>query len=351
MPLPQMPENQHYPTGSAADEMHRLAEYYPFDEDVLAVVAEVAERHRDKDWVDLARELPEPQIYRQAEGKPVTVVDFRPQEYDQTLVYHPSMGCSIDPNSLAIMQVIAKACPDKRLIAAGNPGSFGISTGKLRFRDLTMVATGNLQPTVEPIADYLEKTTDGEEVVHVGYSFGADKAAAAVAHQLQEGALNVVQGIYAEPAAVVKRGIIQLARDFQASDKPLQDYVARANSQAYNEAREQAARESYGLPGYVLGLLRASNIAIGLALTRDGFGGRVAAGLESRPDMRVDIVSGSASEIARAVPLNKTVSDLQWQFGHDRVRHAVIKNGKHAMGNDLFLWAATIKQCLKPVAA
>lgn len=327
-------------------EIERLRRYFAFDDDVLMRVSKVAEVQRAKSWETFQRELPKPQIFKPKRGKSIEVVEFGPKEdYDDVQVYHLAMSCRLDPNILMCMAVLAAAEPRTRIITVGNLGGTAHRTGALRWRDMPGVWRGNLDATVRPTLEYMQ----GQgitEATHIGYSFGADKAAAAIGLATAYGQ-TVTRAIFMDPAAVTRRSLGSLVRAFDEAGEVMEDYVQAAALPAYNEARDITKKLEFGYATYVAGLLRPTNVAIAEALARDGFEARVANALKSQSNLQVAVVWGSASELAHHGLMTKLTAHLAKTFGEKRVRTLTIQNQRHAMGSDLFLHDAIILQSLK----
>lgn len=327
-------------------EAQRLAAYYPFDESVLETVSTVASIHRETTWQGVYSKLPDPHIFSPKDGKPVEVLDIAPMRgYDQTYVYHLPMGNGIDPNIMTRLAVLSKVLPTTRIIAAGNPTHPFKSTGRIAARDLLPVWRGNLRGAIGPTLEYVADQGIGE-VSHIGYSYGADKAAGAAQYS---GAYDqrVRCGVFMEPAGIAARGLVGMTKAFGASAAALPGYVAAANSPALNEARQLAEQESHGQLGFA-GLLRASNLAIAHMLGNDGFTSRVTDALNIQAEMSAVVVWGTESEIALHNTMQQHSLELLRQFP-DRVGGIVLEGQKHAMGDDIFLHAALVAQSTRHI--
>lgn len=324
-------------------EISRLQSYYPFDMDVLENVATIAEQQRASTWQQIQAGLPDTQIFRPIGGKPIEVLDILPQDYDSVHVYHLPMGNGLDENMKLGIATLAAAEPNKRLIAAGNPGAPGQSSGKLRVRDLPRVWSGDMRPTVDPLMQYLNRKRI-RQVDHTGGSCGADRAATAVGYA-EKYDHQVSHVVLMDPASVVRRSLLGLGRQFQKSAAPMEGYVQAAESQPYFDARKQADKTNHDPIGNI-GLLRASNIAIAHALSLDGFETRVAKALDGQKNMRTDIIWGTESELAAHSAMLAVTRRLSDQYGN-RVRATAVKGHKHAMYCDIFLQVALILQSRK----
>ena len=331
---------------SNTDEAERLRAYHNFDDDVLERVSEVAGNQRSESWDSLNAQLPANKVFTPTNGKPIEVLDIVPRaDYDGTHVYHLPMGNALDENMTTRVAALAAAEPTKRVIAVGNPGSPGHGKGKIKARDFRSVWSGDLRAVVDPTLQYLN-SQGIDTATHIGFSYGADRAAAS-AQYADRYDQQVPQGILMEPASIKERSLLGLAGDFGSTAKALDGYVQAAASPAYLEARKLAEKSGHGLFGYTLGLARMSNLAIAHALAKDGFEGRVDFALTAQPEMTVDIIWGSESELALHGLMLATTAKLIEKYGVDRVRATELEGQKHAMGDDIFLHTAMVLQSSK----
>ena len=333
--------------------MEKLRGFYHFDESVLDSVSEAALWQDGRSFAKLA------DYYGIADGPEVVPADkthkafqvltIKPRhDYDaaQARVYHLPMSMPIDPSMTMRCLRLFEADSSRQMVMVGNPSAAGQRYGKLHVKDMPAVWRGDLAPVVDPFLSYLGKNGISE-TEELGFSYGADTAAVssarAEAHDIQ-----VSQGVYMESAAAVGRGPgliggVRLGIDFMSAGAELENYVASCNSLPLNEARELS---DVGLPRYMLGLARLSNLAIGNALAHNGFEARAREALVAQPDMRASIVWGTASELAREDDMIRIVGDLRSEFGQERVESMAIEGMHHAGGDQIDLHAAIALQAL-----
>ncbi len=325
-------------------EQLRLKEYYPgFDESVVNAVAEVAQRQRSSSWEQIRSKLPDNSVFS-TENSSIELMDILPKDYDETWVYHLPMGNPLADHMQLRIATLAAAKPDKRIIAIGNPSGPGQSVGKIPAGSLRAVWKGNLRPTIDPVMRYLG-SQQIEQATHIGFSYGAEKAAAASQYS-EKYDQQVPSGLFMEPVAIKQRSLLGLGRDFNSTAAALEGYVKASASNPVEEANKRTAEKSHGLVGYALGLLRMSNIAIAHALTDEGFGDRVDNGLASQAEMQAHLVWGTESELATHGLMIKLANRLQAKFGVERVSTMEMVGQKHAMGDDIFLHTAIVLQNL-----
>lgn len=326
----------------------RLQNYYPFDQDIIDTIREVAEvQQSHPDYKDYLTAMGVPDTQRvMVDGlKPIRVLDIKPRgDYDDTQarVLHLPMGNDVDPNQVYQAATVFAAEPGKRLIAVGNPSAPGRKDGRLSIGDALRVANGDLRPTVDPLLHYLrhENITHTE---HIGYSYGADKVLTAVAHSAkydQQPGNNVAL----EPASVKDRGgklraMLSIAGDFSATAKHLDTYVNATNVAAFTAAR----KESVGVVDYSLGLARLSNIAIASALATDKFESRAIAALEAQPQARLATIWGTESELAINGLMEQLTTRLEDRFP-GRTQSLQLPGQTHSLANDIHLQAALVLQ-------
>lgn len=328
-------------------EQARLLQYYPgFEEAVVNRVAEVAEQQRNNTWDHISRDLPENKIFFTANGS-IELMDIVPSDdYDETWVYHLPMGNPLADHMQLRIATLAATEPNKRIIGIGNPSGPRQGVGKLPVSSLRSVWSGDLRPTIDPVLQYLS-SQQITTATHIGFSYGAEKAAAA-AQFADRYDQSVPRGLFMEPVALKERGLLELGRDFNSTAAALEEYVNAADSAAVVEAGLRAAEKSHGMISYMLGLLRASNIAIAHALTKDGFEERANEALTKQDQLEAHLVWGSESELAIHSLMINLAKRLKDRFG-DRVITMELESQKHAMGDDVFLHTAMVLQSLSAV--
>ena len=311
-----------------------------FSDATLIAVGDVADENADLSFDEFVskHDIPDVQIFRPqfADPHPIEIIDFGPRgENTETLVYHESMGTSLDPSSIMHIAPIALALPDTRIIGVGSPGGPGKGFGKLASYDRKDVSHGALLATVEPILEYLYYL-ELPDISHVGYSYGADKALEAIiaASGYDMRAPYVVS---MEPVTVKQRRFAKLAFDFAKTDKHLDAYVEAAASPAYEEARKRSG----GSIQYILGLGRLTNLAIARGLRHDLYRERLRGALDTEPDMVASIMWGSESELAIDERLISICDDAVMEYGN-RVHPTRLEGHTHAMCDDIFFHAATV---------
>jgi len=326
------------------NEQTRLRQYLRFRPEVLDTVASVAEHQRSQTWQDISSHLPEVSIFRSHNNKPVEVLDIEPYDYDDVLVYHLPMGVTLDASMSMRLSALSLAEPYKRLISFSNPGSPGRGKGKIKTRDMLSVYNGDLRLTLDSPLRYLAKQGI-EEVVHIGYSYGAEKAIAAAKYSDLYGQ-KVDQTICMEPVAIKDRHLISLGLDFLKTSTSLDEYVEAADCKAYDEARKIADKQGHGTLGYIFGLAKLSNLAIGNCLKRDIFEANVYEAIKKQQDMQLNIYWGSDSELSTDKDMMELFKRLN-KFNHKRIHAEVMAKQKHAMGEDIYLHTAMILQALR----
>ncbi|HET8709616.1 MAG TPA: hypothetical protein VFL85_05060 [Candidatus Saccharimonadales bacterium] len=330
-------------TNYANHTAERLRVIYPFSDEVLAAVDEVAGRQQRMSCERLlaTANVLTVRDYQPLEGKPVKVLDIIPPngEYEAVQVFHLPMAGSMNLDRMVRTATLAAAQPTKRLVAVGNAGEIGAKGGKLSIEDAFDVWKGDLAPTVSATMQYLE-AQGIEEAEHVGGSFGADKAveAAVVASRYDQ---STTQLVAMDPASVKHRSPLEIKQDFARSEEPLSDYVRATACPAYYEARHHSG----GILRYKVGLFRLSNLAVAHALTFDGFGSRINQALAENRQLPATLIWGSASELADDRIMQPMAAGLTEQYP-ERFRAMRVPGQRHAMMNDIYLNAALVLQGL-----
>lgn len=329
----------------------RLKQYYDFDETVLEAVTSAAAVQNTKSYEEQAdgyglADGPEV-VTLSGSGRALEVLKLIPAaDYDETSarIYHTPMGNPVSRNmGMRAMRMFA-ADPTQQLIVVGNPFGVRSNSGTLTVRDsVDSLRTKSLKPHVEPVLEYLEnqkvRTTE-----QLGYSYGADKAAA-TAGAADEHGITVPAGVFVEPSSVAKRSLLALAQAFGKTNAPMAAYVEQTGSQPYRDVRSEDSM--LGLVAYSAGLLRMTNIAIVASLAHGGFDGRVRSGLDTQPDMHVAIGWGTESELTDDVEAAKLTDRLTVEYGNDRIATLRLQGMHHAGGEDIDLHAAIMLQGLR----
>lgn len=332
-------------------EVERLQKFYSFNDDVLARVEEAASLQEGVSFHEYAERLrlPDATWFEPRSGKHVEVLDIRPKDYESTLSFHLPMGCVLDSNMLMHVGTLAQVESDKRIVAVSNPGQPGRGSSKLSIRDSWRVSNDDLEPTVSSTLEYL--LAQGiDKAAHSGISYGADKAAAA-SENAKNHEQQATHAIMVEPVSVVKRSstrigrLIKVGRVFQTTGKRGDRYLepVRRRSSAFVSAE----RQKDSMVGYGIGLLRMSNLAIGMALGENGYEGRVGRAMYMNDGLRVGIAWGTASEFDKDDERAAIVRRLKARFTNRRVEGLPLDGQTHAMNLDIFLNAALIAQLLK----
>lgn len=334
----------------------RLQQYYEFDELIVGAISEAAEGQNQRSFIELADEYgltdgarPIPSYVTQDKQpfdyslRKVEYIDLQPKgDHDQTrarLLFTP-MGISVD-QSIAMRAIrMFAAEPTERLIVVGSPARIGNNANLIRLGDIPLVCMGKLRHVVEPTLKLLSDK-GVTKVDTLGYSYGANPAATAAAEAARF-SLQANRGVWAEPTAVVRRGIPQLVADFASSGPELDNYVKAANSRPLNEARE-AANTPLAWAG---GMLRLSNIAIARTLSQDSFEKRVVEALKSVPDLKTTLAWGTSSELTDHSRMEEIVNRLRKKFP-TRVGAIALEGMHHAGGDDIDLHAAIMLQGLR----
>ncbi|MBX4191075.1 hypothetical protein KW794_03220 [Candidatus Saccharibacteria bacterium] len=326
------------------NEFERLSKFYPFNDEVLARVEREATRQQDLTWPEYRRRfnIPDPLIYSPTDGKPVEVIDIKPRDYEDVLVYHQPMGCPLDSNISLHIATVAGILPQYRVIGIGNPGPPGRGYGKLSLQDIFRVWNDDLGPTVAPTLQYVN-AQGVESAVHAGESYGAEKAAAAAENAFKYDS-QATKSLMIEPVAVIKSGIIKMGLTFRSTSQHKEKYLEPIHQRSTTHKSAEATKVS--MMEYNLSLIRLSNLAIAHALGRQDFEGRVERALTVNRDLKAGISWGTESEFDRDNEREKIIKRLQIHYGEARVVDLPLRGQTHAMNLDIFLNSTIISQLL-----
>lgn len=331
--------------------------YYDFDPAVVDAVEQAAEQQHGKTFQQLAQQYgfsDGPRRVRDVTVQPlrhsVEYFDLIPKDdYDETqarVLYAP-MGMPVDAGIAMRAIRLFAAQPDVRLRVFGSPSLIGNTANRVPFGSLNEVANGDFSSLVLPGLHDL-RNQGVKKIATLGNSYGADAAAASAA-VANEYDINVTHGVWVESVAMKKRTSLELVQHIMSSERHLHRYVQDARSSALtvlHEARHDGTAGRIGSARYKVGMLRASNLAIGKALVQGGFEDRATAALTAQPDMVATIGWGTASELTSTEVARPVVLSLQERF-KDRVNQLSLIDMHHAGGDNINLHAAIMLQGLR----
>lgn len=272
----------------------------------------------------------------------IQVLDLKPQAaYDtsKAVVLHLPMANGLTRNKIFRAVVLHLADPSQRLIVFANPGvPLRDGSGKPRLRHLPKVARGDLEPITVGSLAYL-KAQGISSIVQYGYSFGADRALA-MAAMASVYDIKVSKLVAADPASIKRRSFLQLLRDFNAGGKSLKKTLQSVDSKLLRDSRPRSSEHPYVV---MAALLRPTNLAIARALSKGGFESRLQAALRAQPDMRVQLVWGSKSELSDD-DIMQALAEEHVQLHPKRMAYIRIVGQNHSMADDVALHAAIMLQ-------
>lgn len=336
---------------NTGDTQSRLESYGAFDSDVIAHVTAAAEWQNQKHFQDLAEryQISDGPCVTLATGrrKPFEYLRFVPDgdyDYHQARILYAPMGNAVDEKMAMRAMRLFAADPSDQLIVIGSPAYPGRGAGKLSLVDCPKVWFGDLSPTVSDVMKYFYYDNI-ESADHIGYSYGADRAAVA-AKVAADYDIASPRAILMESAASKKRSFGRLAIDFYSAGKPLDEYINAAASPPLEEAWSLVNK---GIVPYSLGLARASNLAAAKALAKPLFESRVASAMDAQPDLRLAVAWGTASEISADSIQMAAICERLRSRGliRRKVAEIAISGMQHAGADDIDLHAAIILQAYK----
>ncbi len=322
----------------------RLKKYRLFSDETIETVAKTAKKQASyqsyRDFFEDAG-IPVPTLYitKKKTGVPVVDIPSKVEPSKGTIVVHLPMANPLDPNQLYQIATIVAVNPAYRVVAFGNPSGIPnfYRQQNLSLRQRIAIAfTNNIQALVAAELEYLN-AQNIDNSYHVGYSYGALKTLIS-SYYAKPG---VIKGMILVDPVAHSRGFKQLVENFQATLGPLGEYVNRTMLESYFEARKDTS-ESARQPRR--GLVRQINIAIGLLLARIDFINFFEKVLERHPDVSATVAWGSKSELGNDAHLKANLYNLV--HSKYEVHSMRLEGDKHAMANDVHLYAAIIKEAL-----
>jgi pimeloyl-ACP methyl ester carboxylesterase len=321
----------------------RLAHYKLFSNTTIKLIASFAQKQAQyKNYQNFFKEVGVPKIIvhttKKGDGVPLIDIPARTKKAAQVLVIHLPMGNPLDANQLYQVATIAATNPTYRVIAFGNPSG---KPNYYRQQNLTFLKrfkiafTKNKHSLVEAELDYLYMQNI-EEAHHVGYSYGALKALMESYYSKK----NSVKGIILIEPVAHSRGLKQLAEDFQATFKPMGEYVNRTNIPSYFKARVHAEKNGASAAQT---LLRPINIAIAILLAHTDFLQLLKNVINQQPRASITVAWGSESELGNDAHLKANLYNLSSSYQIHAMR---LEGDKHALANDIYLYAAIVHEAL-----
>jgi hypothetical protein len=330
----------------------RLRHYGVFDDDVIESVQTTAQWQNSlhlEELVDRYKFVGGPEkLVPSGCDNPIVVLALKPEDaHDERAanVYFTPFALSVDVSIAMRAMRLFGSDPTKPLYVVGNlNGAYGSEGNVSREGVKTMKQDGSLAPDVTPAIRFLIDRNI-ERPTFLGYSYGADKAAAAVNLSHEEG-IPADGGVFVEPVGVVARSRLKLLKQFKKSGEKLADFVEDADSKPLNQARARLHGTLKTLD-YALGLRRPANRAIASILARDGFETSLDTAIGSIPDGYFHLSWGEQSEISIDAHTARIARNLSEKYGENRFGWLRVPGMKHAGGDDIDLHAAIMLQGLK----
>ena len=332
----------------------RLLEYYPFDDDIVASVADAAAGQNQRHFSELATH------YNLAErlqnvpalhyaNRSFELLHMTPTgDYDETkarVLVAPFAMPVNDAMAMRVLRLFA-ADPSEQLLVIGAPAPIGNRHNRPQPGALRTVWRGDLKPLVMPLIMHIRHGNN--DALHrvaaldtLGFSYGAD-AAMAVSVAAAERGIAAECGVWVEPGSARRRTVRKLRNDAKVLGEyrlHFDRYVQDADSMPLREA---LCGSEVSELRYAGGLMRLSNLAILRALSRGDFADRAAQVLHGNPRARATIAWGTKSEFVSEQAMQWLVARLG-----NRVGALALTGMHHAGGNDIDLHAAIMLQGLR----
>jgi hypothetical protein len=275
--------------------------------------------------------------------KPIQIIDYKPRDYSETTIFNLPMGNGFNSNMLFWIDVLKHTLTDQRIIVFSNPAEPKQSNGNYKVSALKKILNGDKTPLIKPQIEYL-KQQKINEINQIGYSLGTEKSLV-LSYFAQNYDLKINHSMIVEPVSVLKRNLVNLAQDFIRSGKELKKYIEQAESKKYLEKFNQASKEGFGNTGYVLGILRLSNLVMAKILAEGNFENLLISSLNTQSEMTANIIWGQKSLICQHNHISEITKRVATKFP-TRIKTMILKDEGHALADNIFLFSAIIKQNL-----
>jgi hypothetical protein len=318
-----------------ASTVERLRGYHDFSDEVLIKVGNVAVNQAQ--FGNYSEYLGSIGI---DDLSPMPLLDIRPEDEDDTLVFNLPMANCLDANQVFQVATVASALPNTRVIAFGNPaGGSKYGFNLLTKEERAKVASGDFSPVSEIPNRYLYQNYI-DRASHYGASYGVEPALASSIDSDHE----IDNVILVEPASVVPRGLTELLKDFMASGSGFPYYVEKSGSKIFKEAVDSDATISQTM--FALGIGRLSNIAVGRGIAKGRFFEKLDKAIQSADSNDIDfsVIWGSDSELAVDEVMQEELSEIVDRDLSGKLQVTRLEGQKHALMNDIYLQAALILQ-------
>lgn len=221
----------------------------------------------------------------------------------------------------------------KSIIMLASPGVHG-SKLKLSRQEKKRISNGDLGPAAE---EYLQTVRELEfgHIALLGFSQGADMAVAgtrsASKANLDPDSLSV-----GDPASIEDRGLVVLAKDFNAAAPDLESTALRSGLNALDNARH----ERWGYTEFAASALYPANwYRLGKAMGKSSFETNMQAVLDNSGLDRVVVGYGGKSTISPPEYIEPTLARLRSRIEEGQLLTIKVKDASHAWGDDLTLLA------------
>lgn len=330
--------------GASASDIYRATKkrlngYAVFSEDTIEAVAQVAKCQAEyKTYQDFFAQIgvgtPFVHTVSKYIGVPVVEIAARKKAVG-TVVIHLPMSNPLDENMLYHAATVAATLPEYQVIVFGNP-----SGAPYHYRQQTGTLVGNValaftkrrRALVAAEIDYL-RSRGIKNAHHVGYSFGAHKAAIECSYLAED---EVASLTCLDPVSHPRR-IRQLIKDFKATFAPMGTYVQRTGIQTYFDARAEAAKTRH----HDKALRRPVVLALGVLMARFNLLTHIRTLLRARSSLVFTAAWGGKSELSDDARMSGSLEDMRHTY-KGRVYSLRLRDDKHAFGNDIHLYAAVI---------
>lgn len=326
-----------------------LKQYAFLDQETVAGLNDIAERIAPLTFKEVTTtfNVPEP-ITHSIEGyKPIQVLDYIPRkngkyaDYADTLVVHGEFTAGIDANYIMHLVPLLASLATTRVVAFGSPARWGNPNNRLTLAQASDVAKNNFSRVVQPRLDYLKHNRPKlvHKAIHDGASLGGDVVTEVPIQAAEHDEFNhQVQAIVSEDGVTGhSRNLFNLGINFISVEKQWKDYMTQTDCPPFMNARKIA--HSNNPLAFVSSLMRVSNLAIAMRLTKGGMKQSVDKALSLNPELVAVLLNFGDSELTKSKIMDEIRSDLQKKYP-DRVRGETLTGISHAVNDQIFANAA-----------
>ncbi len=276
------------------------------------------------EWIKIQKELPAFELREDPNtGQKIRIQKFNWPEDGQVAeqaVTFMNMPFSVpaDPNHIQYEHYLVAKELESPFVVFENP-AYGGSDKLTQAQKDALKDDGDFGP----IAEYMLGIAGSlgvKKVNFIGYSMGAETAAAMAAHASKHG-IEVENLFVMEAPRITTHKPVKLARDFMSDASNLKF--------TWKHPIDPVLREV----GKLKPSLPKGTLSYGKAMTKGGLDADLRTALDSQPNMRLTIASAGASKISPSEANNTVFTGLGSAYPDRSIRRIIIPGEGHAYGD------------------